>query len=299
MDAVGIKAYGKVNLGLDVTGKRPDGYHLVRMIMQTVDVCDDIQITVQSLSDHSAPVSFFVSVSCDKPEVPTDAGNLAYQAAMQIGEVYGLRGHVRIAITKRIPMAAGMAGGSADGAAVIEGMNRLFDLHMSPEQKDDIALRLGADVPFCLRRGTYLAEGIGERLTKVTNLAPCHMVIVKPQVSVATPWAYRTLDQYLNDPDKKGKVIHPDIDGLMAALQTRNITAISHRMGNILEPMVEEYYPVVRDIKRRLESLGAQKAMMSGSGPTVFGIFTDEAKAAHAMRNLGGGDYGKFEVVFR
>ena len=194
MDTVCVKAYGKVNLGLDVIGKRPDGYHLVRMVMQTVDVCDDVTITI---SDEPEGVtqseSFFVSVSCDVPEVPTDESNLAYRAAILLADRYHLQGSVGIAIAKRIPMAAGMAGGSADGAAVIEGLNRLYDLRMTPAQKDEIALRLGADVPFCLRRGTYLAEGIGEKLTPLPDAPRWNVLIGKPPIDVSTGFVYQLL----------------------------------------------------------------------------------------------------------
>lgn len=289
MDQVVLNAYGKVNLGLDVTGRRPDGYHLVRMIMQTVDVYDVITV---SKNREGA-----ILLTCDEPEIPTDERNLAYKAASLICGKYGLAPSVSIDIRKRIPAAAGMAGGSADGAAVITAMDRLFELHMTEEEMDETALKLGADVPFCLRRGTYLAEGIGEKLTKLPDLAPCSMIIIKPGFGVSTPWAYQALDKYLEEAASQ-EGIHPDIDQLMAALERQDISGISANMGNILELVVARRYPEISEIKEKLYKLGALKALMSGSGPTVFGIFTDRNAADNAFFHLGEDYHGKFKVEF-
>ena len=232
MDSVKIKACGKVNLGLDVVGQRPDGYHLVRMVMQTVDLYDDITVTARPSSDASGsdPMSFFITLSCDTPGVPTDEENLAYRAARMIAEKYSLRGQMQIDMIKRIPMAAGMAGGSADGAAVIEAMDQVYALHMSPEEKDEIALRLGADVPFCLRKGTYLAEGIGEELTKIADLRSLEMVIIKPDFGISTKWAYEALDLLM----ERSEVDHPDIDALVEAVNDRDIDKMAKKMENAL-----------------------------------------------------------------
>ena len=308
MDQVVLKAYGKVNLGLDVTGRRSDGYHLVRMVMQTVDVYDEITV---SRNEKGA-----ILLTCNDPDIPTDERNLAFKAAAQVCGKYGLEPSVSIDIRKRIPAAAGMAGGSADGAAVIIAMDHLFELHMTAEEMDETALKLGADVPFCLRKGTYLAEGIGEKLTKLTDLAHCYMIIVKPDFGVSTPWAYKALDEYLEEsvssdrsPDGKCSLtgghilqdrdsIHPDIDRLTDALDRRDISAISAHMGNILEVVVARRYPEITDIENKLYELGACKAMMSGSGPTVFGIFTDRETADNAFLHLGKDYHGKFKVEF-
>ena len=290
MEEVFRKAYGKVNLGLDVVGRRPDGYHLVRMVMQTVDVCDDIVV-------RKGHAGSGLSLSCDHPEVPADERNLAWKAAMLVCRKYGIEPSFSITITKRIPAAAGMAGGSTDGAAVILALNELLELRMTMDEMDAIALQLGADVPFCLRRGTYLAEGIGEKLTKLPDLAPCSMVIVKPPFGVSTPWAYKALDEYLGSVPESGAA-HPDIDLLMKALDRKDVRDIAAHMGNILESVVTREYPEILEIKKRLTDKGAVKALMSGSGPTVFGIFTDDKAAQEAFLCFEGGQYGKFKVEF-
>lgn len=286
-----IKAYGKVNLGLDVVGKRPDGYHLVRMVMQTVNLFDEI--TVSALTDPSDRGR--ILLTCDDPNLPTDRGNLAYKAAEQVFESFDVPAGVRIHIVKRIPAQAGMAGGSADAAAVIRGMDRCFALHMEPSEQDRIALLLGADVPFCLRKGTYLAEGIGEKLTKLPDLPSCYMVIIKPDFGVSTPWAYKRFDE-LDIPETSAQ--HPDINGLVRALESQNLISVAGCMGNILEAAVIEAYPEIQHIKDSLVNYGAVKALMSGSGPTVFGIFNSDEKAQDAFMHLGGGKYGKFKVEF-
>lgn len=293
MKQVRVKAYGKVNLGLDVTGRRPDGYHLVRMVMQTVPVYDELTVTVDPESSSPDPIR----ISCDWPEVPADSSNLAYKAAELICRKYCPGAQVHIDICKHIPMAAGMAGGSADAAAVIRAMDECLDLHMSQEEQDQFALRLGADVTFCLRRGTWLAEGIGEKLTRVTDLAHCFMVIIKPDFGVSTPWAYKELDAHLDVPGSQA--VHPDIDGLLEALESKDIISIAGSMGNILETAVIETHPEIQNIKDSLVAYGAVKALMSGSGPTVFGIFNDAEKAEEAFSHLGRGEkYGKFKVEF-
>ena len=294
MDCISVKAFGKVNLGLDVIGRREDGYHLVKMVMQTVDVFDDVILSRTAPSSEET----LIRISCDVSSVPADHSNLAYKAAAEIYRRYRLQDPISIHIRKRIPVEAGMAGGSADAAAVIRAMDQMFSLQMVPEEQDEIALSLGADVPFCLRRGTYLSEGIGEKLTRVADLPHCSMILVKPDVSVSTAWAYRQLDDYLHF-CKQGESIHPDIDRLVEALYNRSIDEVAEHMGNILELVTEPEYPVIREIKNNLMSYGAACALMSGSGPTVFGIFTDPEKAAYAFEHLGGEEeYGKFKVEF-
>ena len=284
------KAYGKVNLGLDVVGRRPDGYHLVRMVMQTVDVWDDIIV-------REGPAGSTLSLTCDRPDIPTDERNLAWKAAMLICRKYNVEPSFSISIAKRIPAAAGMAGGSTDGAAVILAMDELLELGMTMQEMDEIALSLGADVPFCLRRGTYLAEGIGEKLTRLPDLAPCSMVIVKPPFGVSTPWAYKALDEYMGSLPENG-IVHPDIDALQESLGRQDAAASAAHMGNILETVVTREYPEILEIEKRLTDHGAVRALMSGSGPTVFGIFTDSKAAQEAFLCFEGGKYGKFKVEF-
>lgn len=293
MNSICIKAYGKVNLGLDVIGKREDGYHLVRMIMQTVNIFDNVTVMAEKKSDTPGRIR----ITCSRPDIPSDSQNLAYRAAELIVNRYCPEAQVAIAIEKRIPVAAGMAGGSADAAAVIRALDQCLGLDMGQEEQDEIALLLGADVPFCLRHGTWLAEGIGEKLTKVTDLAPCSMVIVKPDFGVSTPWAYRELDSVMDD--SGANAAHPDIDGLIEALDRKDIVSTAEQMGNILEAAVIGTYPEIQNIKDSLVKYGAVKALMSGSGPTVFGIFTNAVQAEEAFSHLwGGGKYGKFKVEF-
>ncbi len=321
MKKVNVRAYGKVNLGLDVTGRRDDGYHFVRMVMQTVDVWDELIISaetdpptgsdqhlqpdagekasdVKGKANEQEECPFSITLECNVPEVPKDSKNIAYKAAQIICREYGISAHIHININKNIPAAAGMAGGSADGAAVIKGLNELFALNMSESQMDAAALRLGADVPFCLRHGTYLAEGIGEVLTRIADLAHCYMVIIKPDFGISTPWAYKALDEYIETHCDETEHIHPDIDGLIAALNRGNIAAIAGSMGNILELVAVAANPQIQEIKDSLERLGAVKALMSGSGPTVFGIFENETAADEAMAFFSGREYGKFKVEF-
>lgn len=292
MNKVELKAYGKVNLGLDVTGRRDDGYHLVKMIMQTVDVYDEITVSSEEGQGEKQ-----IIITCDNPEVPSDERNLAYKAASVICDRYQLSERIVIDIRKHIPAAAGMAGGSTDGAAVIRAMDILFSLHMSEAEMDEIALKLGADVPFCLRKGTYLSEGIGEKLTRIRDLTHCWMVIIKPDFGVSTVWAYKALDEHIKV-HGDGQNLHPDIDRLIEAIEGENIKDIAGNMGNILETVTVKEHPELHEIKKKLTDAGALAALMSGSGPTVFGIFEDEYQADKAFSDFRGGKYGKFKVEF-
>lgn len=292
MQAITVKAYGKVNLGLDITGLREDGYHLVRMIMQTVPVYDELTVTRQPADAGT----FDIRILCDDPSVPADHRNLAYKAAQKICCAYALQDLITIQIRKQIPVEAGMAGGSADAAGVIDAMNQLYALQMTMEQKDHIAVSLGADVPFCLRRGTYLAEGIGEKLTRVSDIPHCYMVIVKPAARVSTAWAYRAFDEYSGCGHT---VAHPSIDDLVNALKQGDIHAAAGCMGNVLETVTIPAHPLIQKIKDELAAYGALKTLMSGSGPTVFSIFTDPDKAENAFIHLGGEEInGKFKIEF-
>lgn len=273
------KAYGKINIGLDVTGKREDGYHLVKMILQTVDIHDDV--TVQRIEKG-------IRLTCDDPDLPTDRRNLAYKAAAAMIEAFDLKGGVAIDIQKRIPKEAGMAGGSTDAAAVILAMEELFSLNATKEELDAIALNLGADVPFCLRKGTWLAEGIGEKLTQLSDLPHAYLVIIVPDFGISTKWAYEQVDQL---PDLN----HPDIDAITQAIEAGDIGKVAQRMGNILEDVAVREYPKIREIKEAFLNHGAMGAMMSGSGSAVFGIFDDPIKAEQSFEAFKGDGYGKFK----
>jgi len=269
MDEITLYAYGKINLALDVTGRRPDGYHLVRMIMQTVGIYDIV--TVRKAPDSHERIS----LTCSRPEVPAGPSNLAWKAAAAVMEHAGLKENISIHIEKNIPMAAGMAGGSTDAAAVIRAMNSLFGLKLTQEKMDAIAVKLGADVPFCLRKGTYLAEGIGEVLTKLPDAPKAYVLIVNPPFEVSTAAVYRELDG-IEDP------VHPDIDRLLSLLKEDTLDAFAAEMGNILELVTIKDNPLIGEIRDKIMSAGALGSMMTGSGPTVFGLFDEPQLARKA-----------------
>lgn len=274
MDCISRKAYAKINLGLDVLRRRPDGYHEVKMVMQTVNIWD-----LLTFKKTEEPGIFLKS---DKEELPVGKDNLIYKAAAAIFEEYGVQSFgVQIALKKQIPIAAGMAGGSTDAAAVFHGLNELFGLGMSLQDMQGIGVRLGADIPYCLMGGTALAEGIGERLTALPPPPDCHLVVAKPDIDVSTKFVYENLHA---DTLKK----HPDIDGMTQAIRSRSLAGITIRMGNVLETVTVRAYPVIDQIKKKMLERGAENALMSGSGPTVFGLFTDKERAAGAAKEIRG-----------
>lgn len=269
-----LRAYAKINLGLDVTGTREDGYHEVRMIMQTVGLFDEIE-----LEKCEAPG---IACFCDRKDLPTDSGNLAVRAAEWIGKKFDISSGVKLRLRKEIPVAAGMAGGSSDAAAVLVGMNRLFDLGLSDAELVRAAVQIGADVPYCLTGGTALAEGIGEILTPLPDLPDCPIVIAKPAVSVSTGYVYQNL--------VLDRVEHPDIGGMRRAIESADLSGVTGRLGNVLESVSIPACPVIRQVKKSMRAYGADGVLMSGSGPTVFGIFPDDGKAriaADALQSMG------------
>ena len=274
---VSLKAYGKINIGLDVTGRRPDGYHLVRMIMQTVDVCD--VVTVENAGTRPENTGKgkpgHISISCSKENVPSGEGNIAYRAAEKVMKLCNIGSDVKIDIEKNIPMAAGMAGGSTDAAAVIKGLNELFSLNLSAEKMDEIALSLGADVPFTLRHGTFLSEGIGEVLTELPGVPECSLLVVNPGFEVSTKEIYSALD-------REESLSHPDIDALISRIEAADLTGMAKAMGNILADVCEKMHPEITALREKMVQMGALGSMMTGSGPTVFGIFADAAEAEKA-----------------
>ena len=270
MEKLELKALGKINLGLDVLGKRPDGYHDVRMVMQTIYLYDKVILEKKNEPGIEIESSLFF--------LPKDENNIAWKAAKLLMDEFSLREGIRISLEKHIPVAAGMAGGSTDAAAVLYGMNRMFQLGLSLSQLMERGVTLGADVPYCLMRGTVLAEGIGEKLTPLPPLPSCQILVAKPPISVSTRMVYEKLDS--------GRIEnHPDIDGILEGLKDRNLEKVARSMGNVLEGVTEKEYPVISRIKEQMLEAGALGAMMSGSGPTVFGIFRDRksVKQAYAM----------------
>ena len=268
------KAYAKINLGLDVVGRRDDGYHLVRMIMQSIDLFDELSF--ENRDDNK------IVIETADPRIPTDEHNLIWKAADQ------LRSHchvenkgVTIHLEKHIPMAAGMAGGSTDAAATYIALNELWGLGLSVDDLCGLAVKKGADIPYCIKGGTALSEGIGEELTALTDMPSCHIVIAKPLLDVSTAWAYTTLD---SAPIEN----HPDIDGIRSAIESGDLSGITDRLGNVLEPITSGKYPVIEEIRQILLANGAMGARMSGSGPTVFGIFENKklVNAENAVKEL-------------
>lgn len=267
MDTIELKAYGKINLALDTIGKRKDGYHLVRMIMQTVGLYDTITISKKENPG--------IVLTTNRPDLPTDENNLIYKAANLLIQEFSISNGVEIHLHKNIPVAAGMAGGSTDCAATLVGMNRLFQLELSTEELMKRGVTLGADVPYCILGGTALSEGIGEILTPISEIEPCRVLLIKPDIDVSTKWVYTTLNW-------EKLTSHPDIDGMIAALNAHSLEDVAQKMENVLETVTIPAYPVIQDIKDTLKPLGALHAMMSGSGPTVFGLFISEETAKSA-----------------
>lgn len=266
MDSYLIKAYAKINLGLDVVRRLENGYHEVRMIMQTVGIHDELMLKRTEEG---------ITVTTDSGELPTDENNLIYKAAKLMLETYHISSGLHIHLKKNIPVAAGMAGGSTDAAATFKGINRLFDLDCTLEELMKLGVQIGADVPYCVMGGTALAEGIGEKLTSLNPAPDCYLLVAKPDIQVSTKYVYEHLDA-------EGIRKHPDIDGMVEAIWEESLQGILDRMGNVLESVTVEKYPIIQKIKDRMRELGALNSLMSGSGPTVFGIFISERQAREA-----------------
>lgn len=270
MDKCIREAYAKINLGLDVVRRLENGYHEVRMIMQTVGICDILTL-------EKIPAG--IVVTTDAGELPTDENNLIYKAAKLMKEAYAITEGVRIHLEKHIPIAAGMAGGSADAAATFIGMNELFSCGASEADLRKLGVKVGADVPYCIMGGTALAEGIGEKLTRLPEPPQCFLLIAKPDIAVSTKYVYEHLDA-------EGVSEHPDIDGMIRAIEEKDLKGIVERLGNVLENVTVRKHPVIRQIKECMLEEGALGSLMSGSGPTVFGIFTEEETAKGALKVL-------------
>lgn len=268
MDGIRVKALAKVNLGLDVVRRREDGYHEVKMIMQTVHLYD--QLAIKRTKEPG------ITITANLDFLPLDENNLIYKAAKLLQDSCEMEEGVAVDLQKHIPVAAGMAGGSTDAAAVLYGMNELFGLGLKRQKLMELGVKIGADVPYCLMRGTALAEGIGERLRSLPPMPKCPVLIAKPGIGVSTRFVYENLklDEH---------TIHPDIDAQIAAIRRGNLKETASLMGNLLETVTVREYPVIEEIKRCMRESGALNAMMSGSGPTVFGLFEEEetAKAAY------------------
>lgn len=262
------KAYAKINLGLDVLGKRDDGYHLVKMIMQNVDIYDTL--TFKKTDDGK------ITLKANDDSIPVDDSNLICKVARQLQEKFNVSDGVSIELVKRIPVAAGMAGGSTDGAAAYRALNELWNLGLSDNELCKLAVKLGADIPYCIIGGTALSEGIGEVLTPIEGKADYHLVVAKPDIMVSTGWVYTELDS-------TEITRHPDIDAIRLAIEEGNVKRMCSEIHNVLEPVTTAKYEVIKEIEKVLEDNGAVKAFMTGSGPTVFAVFDHENKAVEGF----------------
>lgn len=270
---LGLKAYGKINLALDVLRKRPDGYHEVRMIMQTVGIYDRIDLDVTPEPGIQVETNLFY--------LPNNENNLVYKAAKLLMDEFSVTKGVSLHLRKFIPVAAGMAGGSSDAAAVLFGINKMFNLGLTMEELMERGVKIGADVPYCLMRGTALSEGIGEILTPLPPVPQCQILIVKPGINVSTKFVYENLHA-----DQLKSEDHPDIDGMIKAIISKDLYGMADLFGNVLETVTAREYPVIEEIKEKMREAGAVNACMSGSGPTVFGLFTNPKASQNAYEKF-------------
>lgn len=265
-----IKAYGKVNISLDVVGKREDGYHLLSMIMQNIDLYDEIEVEKQQCG---------ITLECNKSYVPVDNRNLAYKAAEIFKERYDIVDGVKINIEKNIPVSAGLAGGSTDAAAVLKVMNELFNVNATEEELMELGLKLGADIPYCIHGGTALCEGIGEIITPIKSFKDKIIVLVKPAFGVSTKEVYKNFNL------EKVKQ-HPKTSEIINAIENDDLNFVANNMKNLLENVTLRKHKILIKIKEEMNACGAINSMMSGSGPTVFAFFDDMLKAQRCFEKM-------------
>lgn len=264
-----LQAYAKINLSLDVVGRLENGYHLVRMIMQTIGICDELSF---ERTDGE------IRITANDGDLPLGEDNLIYRAAVMIRDRFHTGG-VSVHLEKRIPVAAGMAGGSTDAACTLKAMNQLYDLRLSEEELRELGVKLGADVPYCIMGGTALSEGIGEVLTPIAPMPDCFLLVAKPEINVSTKYVYEQLDSHEIP-------LHPDVDGMRRAIEDKNVRKMAKLLGNVLQTVTIERYPIVEELKQVMLEQGALGSLMSGSGPSTFGIFDDEEKAKAAKARI-------------
>lgn len=267
-----VKAPAKINLSLDVLHKRPDGYHEVKMVMTTIDLADRIEL-VPLASDA-------IKIVSHNRFVPDDHRNLAYQAAKLLKETFGIRKGVAISITKTIPVAAGLAGGSSDAAATLRGLNKLWQLGLTLDELAELGAKIGSDVSFCVYGGTALATGRGEKIEHIPAPPPCWVILAKPTIGVSTADVYRNLNLQ--------RIIHPDVDGMVQAIKDRDYERICSLVGNALEDVTLRMHPEVAHIKEQMKRFGADAVLMSGSGPTVFGLVQYDSRLQRIYNGLRG-----------
>ena len=270
-------AYAKVNLVLDVLSERPDGYHDVRMVMQNLDICDTLEFELAG-EEAGSPGEAGITLLSDSTRIPTDGKNLIIRAARLMYETYNLKKDLKIRLTKRIPVEAGMAGGSTDAAATFHAINELYGLGLSVEELMQLGVKIGADVPFCIYAKTALAEGIGEKLTPVAPLPDCFVLVAKPPVTLSTKEIYTNLEL--------AGLVHPDVDGMVEALNKGDLSGVCGKLGNVLETVSVKVYREIEAIKQTMVICHASGAIMTGSGPTVFGVFENEEHAKQAYASI-------------
>ena len=269
-----IRSYAKINIGLDVIRRLENGYHEVRMIMQSLGLCDEL--IIEKTDDPG------IVINVNDASLPVNEDNLIYKAAKLLIDEFDLPGGLDVELIKNIPIAAGLAGGSGNAATVMKAVNSLYDLGLSVEDLMKRGVKIGADVPFCIMGGCAISEGIGEVLTPIPSIPGCSILLAKPSVSVSTAYVYNNL--------KLDEVDHPDIDAIIAGIKAGDIRGITDNMGNVLETVTGRQYPVIGRIEQIMKECGALGAMMSGSGPTVFGIFNTAEAAAGARDELAKSD---------
>ena len=270
-NAVTVLAPAKLNLALDVVGLLPNGYHALDMTMQTITLYERVMLR------RSAGLSLRLPGSLVQP----NDKNTAIKAALAFFHYTGLLAGVEITIYKNVPVRAGMAGGSSDAAAVLFGVNKMFRLGLTTEELMQRGVKIGADVPYCILRGTALSEGIGEVLTSLPPVPQCQVLVAKPGINVSTKFVYENLHANDLKPEQ-----HPDIDGMIQAIQDQDLQGIAGKLGNVLETVTVKEYPVIQEIKDKMVEFGAIGSLMSGSGPTVFGLFTNPKAAQQAYEEL-------------
>jgi len=267
------KAPAKINLSLDVLHKREDGYHEVEMVMTMVDMADYIEMYSQARDT--------IIISSQSGYIPLDERNLAFQAARLIKDRYEVSQGVYIHLDKRIPVAAGLAGGSSDAAATLRGLNRLWNLQIPMDELKRLGAELGSDVPFCIEGGTALVTGRGELLREIESPPQCWVVLAKPPILVSTSHIYYRLKA-------ENIVSHPPTSAVLEAIRTKNFDLLCQSLGNVLEEVTMELYPAVRQLKEAMKNFGAEGVLMSGSGPTIYGLVSKEAKAERVYNGLKG-----------
>jgi 4-diphosphocytidyl-2-C-methyl-D-erythritol kinase len=273
-----VKAPAKINLSLDVLHKRPDGYHEVKMVMTTIDLADRIELIPRT--------DDVIQIISQNRFVPDDHRNLAYQAAKLLKETFCITQGVSISITKHIPVAAGLAGGSSDAAATLRGLNKLWNLGLTLDELAELGAQIGSDVSFCVYGGTAIATGRGEKIIPIPSPPPCWVVLAKPSIGVSTAEVYRNL--------KVEEVTHPDVDAMVEAIERQDYFAICQLVGNVLEEVTLKKHPEVAHIKEQMRRFGADAVLMSGSGPTVFGLVQHDSR----MQRIYNGLRGFCEQVF-